>query len=154
VDFAREFNSVLSKGTRRPQGRAYSMHIVKDVMYVESAKQEEPRAGQQRSVITARGGPLMTHNSELFPAHPVEQRATDVKRPGIVERLQGRSRRRRRIPRSCSGTAPLYARARRNLPCRQARPSSRRNFEDIYAVVVRGALAVADYHDLAPDERR
>ena len=29
------------------------MHVVKDVMSVEPAKQEEPRVGQQRSVITS-----------------------------------------------------------------------------------------------------
>jgi len=55
-------------------------------------------------VITARGGPLTARNGDLFPAHPVERRATDVDRPDIVERLQ--------------------------------------------------AVPAADYHDLAPDERR
>jgi hypothetical protein len=32
------------------------MHVVKDVVSVESAENEEPRVGEDRGVITPRGG--------------------------------------------------------------------------------------------------
>lgn len=32
------------------------MHVVKDVMSIESTKNEEPRVGEDRGVITSRGG--------------------------------------------------------------------------------------------------
>ena len=99
----------------------------------------------------------MAHNGDLFPAHPVDRRGTDVERPDIVEHLQA-------VP-VAAGYPDLVlvqhrcmrALRRRNLSCREGRPrpSPCRDFEDVYAVVVRGALlAAADYHDLAPDERR
>jgi hypothetical protein len=106
-------------------------------------------------VITARGGPLTAHNGDLFPAHPVERRATDVKRPDVVERLQA-------VPAAEYPDLVLVqhrcmrASRRRNISRREGRPrpSASRDVEDVHAVVVRGALAAADYHDLAPDERR
>jgi hypothetical protein len=72
------------------------------------------RLGVITLLITARGGPLTAHDSDLFPAHPVERRATDVERPDIVGRLQTVPA--GRIPRSCSGTAPSYARVAEEEP--------------------------------------
>ena len=39
-------------------------------------------------MITVRGGPLAACNGDLFSEHLVEQRATDLECPDIVERLQ------------------------------------------------------------------
>ena len=100
-------------------------------------------------VTAARGGPLTARSGDLFPAHPVE-------RPDIVERLQS-------VPATEYPDLVLVqhrcvraSSQRRNLPRHEGRPrpSPCRDVEDVCSVVVRGALAAADYHDLAPEERR
>ena len=89
-------------------------------------------------VIAVREGPLAAHNGHLFSTHLVEQRATNLEHPDIVERLQA-------VP---SVEYPdlvlvrhsgVRASRRRNLLPRgecQPQPSPRRHVEGIYAVVV------------------
>jgi hypothetical protein len=42
------------------------MHVVKDVVSVETAKNEEPRVGEDRGVITSRGGGTAKSRSWLI----------------------------------------------------------------------------------------
>ena len=42
------------------------MHVVKDVVSVESAKKEEPRVGEDRGVITSRRGGTTESRSRLI----------------------------------------------------------------------------------------
>ena len=79
------------------------------------------RLGVITLLITARGGPLTAHDSDLFPAHPVERRATDVERPDIVGRLQT-------VPAAeyldlvLVRHRRMRASRRKNLSCRESRP--------------------------------
>jgi hypothetical protein len=130
-------------------------YVLEALAAVASTDNDHDVLHQISGVITARGGPLTARNGTC--SHRIRS-SDELPTSSVQDIVECRSR--CRIPKSCSGRAPLRARVaeevRRNLPRRERRPrpSPRRAVENIYAVVVLGAFAAADYHDLAHDERR